>query len=154
MNYKHALIVGAGSGLSASLARLFAKNGLKVALAARSPQKLAEFAAATGAATHNCDAAKRDEVEALFAKLDAAKETPDVVIYNPSYRVRGPVTDLDPVEVEKSLAITAFGAFSARFTISGASGLRSAMNSISARTPRTAEAACGSPRGRCMSIRP
>ena len=30
-----ALIVGAGSGLSASLARLFAREGMKVALAAR-----------------------------------------------------------------------------------------------------------------------
>jgi NAD(P)-dependent dehydrogenase (short-subunit alcohol dehydrogenase family) len=33
------------------------------------------------------------------------------VIYNPSYRVRGPLVDLDPAEVEKTLAITAFGAF-------------------------------------------
>ena len=33
--YKTALIVGAGEGLSASLARLFAREGIKVALAAR-----------------------------------------------------------------------------------------------------------------------
>lgn len=111
MTYRNALIIGAGSGLSASLARLFAKEGMSVALAARSPQKLAEFAAATGAKTYNCDAAKRDEVEALFAALDKANAAPDVVIYNPSYRVRGPVTELDPAEVEKSIAITAFGAF-------------------------------------------
>ncbi len=49
MNYKSALIVGAGSGLSASLARVFAKAGMKVALAARSAAKLAEFVKATGA---------------------------------------------------------------------------------------------------------
>ena len=106
-----ALIVGAGSGLSASLARLFAKEGMTVALAARSPQKLAEFAAATGAKTFNCDAAKRAEVEQLFAEFDSAKLTPDVVVYNPSYRVRGPLVELDPAEVEKAIAITAFGAF-------------------------------------------
>jgi NAD(P)-dependent dehydrogenase (short-subunit alcohol dehydrogenase family) len=111
MKHTSALIVGAGSGLSASLARLFMKHGLRVALAARSPQKLAEFTAATGAKTHNCDAAKRGEVDKLFADLDAAGETPDIVIYNPSYRVRGPITELDPAEVEKSIAITAFGAF-------------------------------------------
>lgn len=108
---RSALIVGAGSGLSASLARLFAKEGMSVALAARSAEKLAEFVAATGAKTYNCDAAKREDVEALFADLDKDGIAPDVVVYNPSYRVRGPVAELDPAEVEKSLAITAFGAF-------------------------------------------
>ena len=111
MNYKSALIVGAGSGLSASLAHSFAKAGMAVALAARSPQKLAELATATGARTYNCDAAKRDEVEALFATLDSEGNAPDVVVYNPSYRVRGPLIDLDPAEVEKTIAISAFGGF-------------------------------------------
>ena len=111
MNYKSALIVGAGSGLSASLAHSFAKAGMAVALAARSPRKLAEFATATGARTYNCDAAKRDEVEALFATLDSEGNAPDVVVYNPSYRVRGPLIDLDPAEVEKTIAISAFGGF-------------------------------------------
>jgi NAD(P)-dependent dehydrogenase (short-subunit alcohol dehydrogenase family) len=111
MNFKSALIVGAGSGLSASLAKLFAKAGMHVGLAARSAAKLAEFAQATGASTYNCDAAKRDEVDKLFADLDAAGHTPDVVVYNPSYRTRGPFIELDPAEVEKTLAITAFGGF-------------------------------------------
>lgn len=111
MNYKSALIVGAGSGLSASLAHSFAKAGMTVALAARSPAKLAEFATATAARTYNCDAAKRDEVEALFATLDTEGNAPDVVVYNPSYRVRGPLIELDPAEVEKTIAISAFGGF-------------------------------------------
>jgi NAD(P)-dependent dehydrogenase (short-subunit alcohol dehydrogenase family) len=111
MSYKSALIVGAGSGLSASLARVFAKAGMKVALAARSAAKLDEFVKATGAKAFNCDAAKRDEVEKLFADLDAAQMTPDVVVYNASYRTRGPFVELDPVEVAKALEITAFGAF-------------------------------------------
>ena len=111
MPYTSALIVGAGSGLSASLARAFAKNGMKVALAARSATKLEEFVQATGAKAFNCDAAKRDEVEKLFADLDAAQMTPNVVVYNASYRTRGPLIELDPAEVEKAIAITAFGAF-------------------------------------------
>jgi NAD(P)-dependent dehydrogenase (short-subunit alcohol dehydrogenase family) len=111
MNYKSALIVGAGSGLSASLARAFAKAGMAVALAARSAAKLDEFVKETGAKAYNCDAAKRDEVEKLFADLDAANATPDVVVYNASYRTRGPFAELDPVEVAKSIEITAFGAF-------------------------------------------
>src|ERR1700690_1167226 len=109
--YTSALIVGAGSGLSASLARAFTKAGMKVALAARSAAKLDEFVKATGCKAFNCDAAKRDEVEKLFDDLDSAQMTPDVVVYNASYRTRGPLIELDPVEVAKAIEITAFGGF-------------------------------------------
>jgi NAD(P)-dependent dehydrogenase (short-subunit alcohol dehydrogenase family) len=111
MNYRNALIVGAGSGLSASLARAFAASGMNVALAARSPAKLQEFVSATGAKAFNCDAARREEVEKLFADLDAARMTPDVVVYNASHRTRGPIADLDPAEVEQAMRITAYGGF-------------------------------------------
>jgi len=111
MNYTSALIVGAGSGLSASLARAFHKAGLKVALAARSVDKLADLAKETGATTYQCDASDRAQVDALFAALDAAKTTPDVVVYNASYRTRGPFVELDPPEVAKAIQVSAFGAF-------------------------------------------
>jgi short-subunit dehydrogenase len=110
MNYTSALIVGAGSGLSASLARAFAKTGMTVALAARSTDKLAALAKEIGARTYACDASDGAQVDKLFAALDAAG-APDVVVYNASYRTRGPITELDPVEVAKALEITAFGAF-------------------------------------------
>ncbi|HZL40523.1 MAG TPA: SDR family NAD(P)-dependent oxidoreductase [Pseudolabrys sp.] len=110
MNYQSALIVGAGSGLSASLARAFAKAGLKVALAARSNDKLAALAKETRAKVHQCDASDRAQVDKLFAALDATG-APDVVVYNASYRTRGPFTELDPAEVAKAIEITAFGAF-------------------------------------------
>ncbi len=102
-----ALIVGAGPGLSASLARLLARQGRSVALAARRTDKLAALATETGASLHACDAADPASVAALFAAVGA----PEVVVYNPSYRVRGALVDLDPAEVAKSLAVTAFGAF-------------------------------------------
>ena len=102
-----ALIVGAGPGLSASLARLLARQGHAVALAARRTDKLAALASETGASLHACDAADPASVAALFAAVGA----PEVVVYNPSYRTRGALVDLDPAEVAKSLAITAFGAF-------------------------------------------
>jgi NAD(P)-dependent dehydrogenase (short-subunit alcohol dehydrogenase family) len=84
VEYRNALIVGAGSGLSASLARLFAKTGMKVAIAARRLDNLA---------------------------AQAAGGAPDVVVYNASYRTRGPFIELDPAEVERSLIVTAFGGF-------------------------------------------
>jgi NAD(P)-dependent dehydrogenase (short-subunit alcohol dehydrogenase family) len=111
MNYTSALIVGAGSGLSASLARVFAKAGLSVALAARSTDKLAALAQETGAKTYACDASRREQVDKLFAALEAGPGAPDVVVYNASYRTRGPFSELDSVEVEKAIAVSAFGAF-------------------------------------------
>jgi NAD(P)-dependent dehydrogenase (short-subunit alcohol dehydrogenase family) len=106
-----ALIVGAGAGLSASLARALARDGLKVALAARSTGDLDALAKETGARAFACDASQRGEVDKLFAELDGAFGAPEVVIYNASYRTRGPLVELDPVEVEKSIAVSAYGGF-------------------------------------------
>jgi NAD(P)-dependent dehydrogenase (short-subunit alcohol dehydrogenase family) len=109
--FNTALIVGAGSGVSASLARVLAKEGIKVALAARSTGDLDALVKETGAQAYGCDASKRADVDKLFAELDSGFGAPEIVIYNPSYRTRGPFVELDPAEVEKALAITAFGAF-------------------------------------------
>ncbi len=103
-----ALIVGVGDGLSASLARLFAAEGYDLALAARNTDKISGLVAETEASPHACDASDPSAVEALFAALPAV---PDVVIYNPSARARGPVQELEPEAVRKALEITAFGAF-------------------------------------------
>jgi short-subunit dehydrogenase len=102
-----ALIIGAGDGLSASLARLLSRNGYAVALAARDTAKLVSLAAETGASLHTTDAANTAAVAALFATEGDA----EVVVYNPSYRTRGPIAELDPAEVQKSLQVCAFGAF-------------------------------------------
>jgi NAD(P)-dependent dehydrogenase (short-subunit alcohol dehydrogenase family) len=109
--YEMALIVGAGQGLSASLARLLAGEGMQVALAARQTDKLAGLATETGAKVFRCDATDPDQVERLFAEVERDVGAPDVVIYNASGRVRGPLVDLDPAEVERTLAITAYGGF-------------------------------------------
>src|SRR6201997_3353623 len=109
--FNTALIVGVGSGLSALLARVLAQEGIKVALAARTPADLDPLVQATGALAFPCDASKRADVEKLFAELDAAFGGPEIVIYNASYRTRGPLVELDPAEVEKSLAVSAFGGF-------------------------------------------
>ena len=111
LGFKTALVVGAGAGLSASLGRQLAGEGVRVALAARSTDDLAALSREIGASTFVCDASKRSDVDRLFADLDKGPGAPEVVIYNPSYRTRGPVAELDPAEVEKSLMISAFGGF-------------------------------------------
>jgi NAD(P)-dependent dehydrogenase (short-subunit alcohol dehydrogenase family) len=111
VKFNTALIVGAGSGLSASLARVLAQEGIKVALAARTPGDLEPLAKETGAAAFACDASKRADVEKLFAELDQTFGAPEIVIYNASFRTRGPFVELDPAKVETALAVTAYGAF-------------------------------------------
>jgi NAD(P)-dependent dehydrogenase (short-subunit alcohol dehydrogenase family) len=111
VKFNSALIVGAGSGLSAALARALAAEGIKLALAARSTGDLAELAKEIGAQTFTCDASKRADVEKLYADLDGGFGAPEIVIYNPSYRARGPIAELDPAEVEKALMVSAFGGF-------------------------------------------
>ena len=109
--YKSALIVGAGRGLSASLARLFASEGLRVALAARDAEKLAPLCGETGAKAFACDAVEPDQVARLFSAVEAATGAPDVVVYNASARARGPVAELVPAEVERAIMVSAFGGF-------------------------------------------
>jgi NAD(P)-dependent dehydrogenase (short-subunit alcohol dehydrogenase family) len=109
--YNTALIVGAGAGLSASLARLFSREGIKVALAARKIEKLGELCSSTGAKAFACDATNADEVERLFGLVEREIATPDLVVYNASARARGPLVDLVPADVAEALAVGAFAGF-------------------------------------------
>ena len=108
---KSVLIVGAGLGLSSSLAKCCADQGMKVALAARNIDKLEAIAGETNAQLYQCDASSVHDVVELFARLDSSIGTPEMVIYNPSSRVHGPVQELDPIKVQDALNITCFGAF-------------------------------------------
>jgi NAD(P)-dependent dehydrogenase (short-subunit alcohol dehydrogenase family) len=105
------LIVGAGEGLSASLARLFASEGIRVALAARQAGKLGSLCKETGATAYACDAARLDDVTRLFAAVDRDCGAPDIVVYNASGRTRGALVDLTPADVSKAIAVSAFGGF-------------------------------------------
>ncbi len=109
--YRAALIVGAGPGISAAVARRFSRAGLRIGLASRNPERLAALAAETKAETFGADAADVASVAQLFEDADRRLGEPDVVVYNASGRVRGPIADLDPEDVRHSMSVSAFGAF-------------------------------------------
>jgi NAD(P)-dependent dehydrogenase (short-subunit alcohol dehydrogenase family) len=109
--YSTALIVGAGEGLSASLARLFAREGIRVALAARKIEKLGALCSETGAKAFACNATEPEEVERLFGLVEREIGTPDVVVYNASGRARGPLVELAAADVAQSIMVSAFGGF-------------------------------------------
>ncbi|MGY8956800.1 MAG: SDR family NAD(P)-dependent oxidoreductase [Alphaproteobacteria bacterium] len=106
-----ALIVGAGEGLSASLARLCAKQGMQVAVAARNPNKLAALCAETGATAYACDVIDETSVDAVFDAVVAEMGVPNLVVYNPSARVRGPIDEIDRDAVKNAVLITCYGGF-------------------------------------------
>jgi NAD(P)-dependent dehydrogenase (short-subunit alcohol dehydrogenase family) len=109
--YKTALIVGAGEGLSASLARVFTREGIRVALAARKVEKLGALCSETGARAFACNATEPDEVERLFGLVEREVAVPDLVVYNASGRARGAFVDLVAADVAQAIAVSAFGGF-------------------------------------------
>ena len=109
--YRCALIIGAGPGISASLARRLSRMGLRVGLAARDVEKLRPLAQETAASLFAVDASQPEEAAKLFLDMEREVAEPDVVIYNASLRVPGPLANVDPAAVERSIAITMFGAF-------------------------------------------
>lgn len=108
---KHALIVGAGFGISASFARALALEGCSIALAARRTEKLGPLCAEVAATAHACDASDPASVAGLFSTLDREGRAPEVVLYNASGRVRGPLVELDPERVRDAILVSAFGGF-------------------------------------------
>lgn len=109
--YKTALVVGAGPGIGASVARALTAAGLKVVVAARNPDRLRDVASASDAIGLEVDATDPASVAHLFEQTERAIGVPEVVLYNASGRVRGPLTELDPELVRRSIEVSSFGAF-------------------------------------------
>ena len=84
---------------------------MNVVLAARNVKKLDDLKRELGCHLIQCDASDPMQVEQLFAATDKLIGQPKVVIYNPSARVRGNITSLDPLETKQALDITCYGAF-------------------------------------------
>nr|WP_233272801.1 SDR family NAD(P)-dependent oxidoreductase [Paraburkholderia acidisoli] len=109
--YRSALIIGAGSGISASLTRVLRAANLPVVMAARNVEKLTALVDETGAMALPVDAADAAQVERLFAETQARIGAAEIVIYNASGRLRGPLAELDAQAVEAAVAVSALGAF-------------------------------------------
>jgi len=112
MSMEKAIIVGAGYGLSASLARLLSKSGFDLVLASRNVEKNYNLAKETNAKLEECDVTSIQQVENLFKKADDILGTPDLVIFNPSARLRGTVEELDMRAAKKAIEVSTIGALS------------------------------------------
>ena len=108
---KTALIVGAGSGISASFARVLSREGYRLALSARTTDDLTDICKETRATAIACDASDPGQVAALFDRVDRDFKQLDAVLYNASFRTRGPFTDLNADDVLKTLTVCGYGGF-------------------------------------------
>ena len=108
---KTALIVGAGSGLSAALTRALTKDGYRCVLVARNIDKLGALCGETGAVAQQCDVSREGSVGRLFEQLDVEGIVPSVVVYNASARTHGPFVDLDPAKVAHTINVAAYAGF-------------------------------------------
>jgi NAD(P)-dependent dehydrogenase (short-subunit alcohol dehydrogenase family) len=112
-----ALIVGGGPGISASCARLFAKNGMRVGIAARSPDKpvLQNLEKMHGVHRYACDASEPAAVELLFQEVVRDLGAPTLVVHNIDGRVEGifrkTIIEADPGLALDTLRNSAFSAF-------------------------------------------
>ena len=105
------LIVGVGDGLSASLARLFSNQNMTVLLASRNIDKLKDLKEEINSTTYQCDSTNIESVSNLFLELDKTIGTPNLFIYNAAARLRGDISELDPIQSQKAIEVTCFGAF-------------------------------------------
>jgi NAD(P)-dependent dehydrogenase (short-subunit alcohol dehydrogenase family) len=110
MTNRIALIVGAGPGISAAFAQELVADGYQVALAARNQDKLRPLADALGATPFEADASSAQSLVRLFNEVDRSLGQPNVVLFNPSARVRGDLLSLDIVTASAAIQTTAVGA--------------------------------------------
>jgi len=111
-----ALIVGGGPGISASCARLFAKEGMRVAIAARNPDKpVLQSLETLGVRRYACDASDPAAVEQLFREVVRDLGAPTLVVHNVDGRVEGifrkTIIEADPGLALDTLRNSAFSAF-------------------------------------------
>jgi NAD(P)-dependent dehydrogenase (short-subunit alcohol dehydrogenase family) len=98
-------------GLSASLARKFSREGMKIALASRDTEKLSDLVSELGAVLYRCDTSDPESVQNLFSLVQFDLGDPEVVIFNASKRVRGEITKIDVDEVRDAILTTCYGGF-------------------------------------------
>ena len=105
-----ALIIGAGPGISGAFAEALLIDGYQVALAARNRTKLQTLAHAMGATAFETDASSPSSLVQLFENVERTLGAPEVVLYNPSARIRGELLSLDMAAASAAIQITAIGA--------------------------------------------
>jgi len=111
---KAVFITGASSGIGAATAQAFAREGARVALAARRTKRLAEVKQAIEAAGGEalavaCDVTDHASLDRAVAETVAAFGGLDVVLANAGFGVAGPFADLETEDFRRQFETNVFG---------------------------------------------
>jgi len=106
---KTALIVGAGSGISASFGRYWPRMATGSRRPPETPQSFTRLPAETKATTYPCDAADPPSVDQPFAHIDQPFPKLGVCLFSASARAPGPITDVDREQPQTALLVSAYG---------------------------------------------
>ena len=111
---KVAVVTGAGSGIGAAIARLFARRGATVVAVDRDPDSAAAIAAELSAAgasvsAHACDVSRPADVEALFRLLAGTHPRIDILVNNAGIVHVGTIEQTTPEDFDRLYRVNVFG---------------------------------------------
>src|SRR5689334_9266969 len=113
---KAAVVTGAGSGIGAAIARLFASRGATIASVDRdlaSAQAVAADITHAGgkAAAHQCDVSQPDAVASLFRALAASNPRLDILVNNAGIAHVGTIEQTTPEDMDRLYRVNVLGVY-------------------------------------------
>lgn len=111
-----AIVTGASSGIGEAVARRLATGGMKVALVARSRDRLAaiaaEIAQAGGAArVHTADVTHEDQVDGVFTAVEREWGAPNLLVSNAGIADKTPLEDLSLARWQEVMDVNVTASF-------------------------------------------
>jgi short-subunit dehydrogenase len=98
-------IIGAGPGIGAAVARRFARSGMRVALLARTPERIEGI----DCRTYQCDAERTSSIEDALGAVENDLGAVEVLVYNAAVAKRGSPLEVGAEQLVRELRVDVVG---------------------------------------------